>query len=110
MPLTLDLHISHDRYGSSSDPSLNVHLHRETDRFFAASGVQLAQFDRGHLHFRRAGFSSQLKSRVGNILAKTATLRVNLNLDGAPITFKSHTHPSHSQTSQVLSLALALLL
>jgi hypothetical protein len=103
--LVLDLHITHDRFGSRSDPSLHVHLqypndidtslnevvtdiirkyrpdynntppstvsfmstivstsgrlhnefirllflqaHRETDRFFAASGVQLAQTDRG---------------------------------------------------------------
>jgi hypothetical protein len=101
VPLMLDLRIAHDRFGSSSDPSLNGHLHypndidrslyeaaadkirryranynnrssnvisfmpaiastcgrlhseivlllffqahRETDRFFAASGVQLAQ-------------------------------------------------------------------
>ena len=79
--LVLYLHITHDRLGSSSDPSINGHLHypndldgslketvtdkirqyhtdynnrpselvrllflqdhRETDRFFAASGVQL---------------------------------------------------------------------
>ncbi len=40
-------------------------------------------------------FSSQLKSRVGNILAKSAALRITLNIDGAPIASKSHTHPSH---------------
>jgi hypothetical protein len=67
--------------------------------FFASSGVQLAQTNpSGQFHFRRAAFSSMLKSRVGNILDKTAALRINLNLDGAPITSKSHTHPSHSQT------------
>jgi hypothetical protein len=45
--------------------------HRETDRFFAASGVQLAQCN--HLNqYRRAAFSSQLKSKVGHILAKAA--------------------------------------
>ena len=101
VPLVLDLRIAHDRFGSSSDPSINGHLHypnyidrslnevvtdkirkyrgdynnnppscvsfmpvipstsgrshsefvlllflqvhRETDRFFAASGVQLEQ-------------------------------------------------------------------
>ncbi len=99
VPLVMDLHIAHDRFGSSSDPSIKGHLHypddldrslneaatdkirqyadyknrpsnassfmpaiastsgrlygelvrllflqahRETDRFFAASGVQLA--------------------------------------------------------------------
>jgi hypothetical protein len=53
--------------------------HWETDRFFAASGV-----------------------------AKTAVLRINLNLDGAPIACKSHTHPSHSQTSRLLTSSLSL--
>jgi hypothetical protein len=33
-------------------------------------------------HFRRAAFSSMLKSRVSSILVKTAALRINLNLDG----------------------------
>ena len=51
---------------------LFLQAHRETDRFFAASGVQLAQPTCGFFHFRRAAFSSQLKSKVGNILAKAA--------------------------------------
>ena len=136
VPLVLDLHIAHERFGSSSDPSINGHLHYpndldgslnetatdkirqyhtdynnrpsnvislmptstsssgrlhsefvrllflqahwETDRFFAASGVQLAQSTSGQFHYRRADFSSQLKSKVGNILAKTAALRITL--------------------------------
>ena len=69
---------------------------RETDRFFAASGVQPAQTDRDMLHFRRAAFSSGLKSKVDLTLAKAVSLRINLNLDGASIASKSHTHPSHS--------------
>jgi hypothetical protein len=162
----MDLHITHDRFGSSSDPSINGHLHypndldgslnedaankirqyradynnrpsntisfipaiastsgclhselvrllffqthRETDRFFAASGVQLAQSDRGHFHYRRAAFSSHLKSKVGNILVKAASLWITLNIDGAPVASKSHTHPSHSQTSRLLTLSLSL--
>ena len=166
VPLVLDLRFAHDRFGSSSDPSINGHLHyphdldrslneaaadkirqyradynnrpsnaisfmpaiaspsgrlhselvrllflqahRETDRFFAASGVQLAQSDRGQFHYRRAAFSSQLKSKVGNILAKAAALRITLNIDGAPIAPKSHTHPSHSQTSHLLTSSLSL--
>ena len=87
---------------------LFVQTHRETDRFFAASGVQLAQTDRGQFHFRRAAFSAQLKSRVVLVLAKAATLRINLNLEGASITSKSHTHPSHSQTSRLLTSSLSL--
>ena len=35
-------------------------------------------------------FSSQLKAKVGSTLAKAAALRVNLNLDGAPITTRTH--------------------
>jgi hypothetical protein len=138
VPLVLDLRIAHDRVGSSTDPTLNGHLrypnnldqslndaaadkirkyradynflqaHRETDRFFAASGVQLAQTQRVMFHFRRAAFSQQLKSKVGLALAKAATLRINLNLDGAPIASKSHTHPSHSQTSRLLTSSLSL--
>jgi hypothetical protein len=87
---------------------LFLQSHRETDRFFAVSGVLLAQSDRGFFHYRHAAFSSMLKSRVENILTKTATLRINLNLDGSPITSKSHTHPSHSQTSRLLTSSLSL--
>ena len=166
VPLVLDLLITHDRVGSSTDPTLNGHLHhpnnldkslndvsadkirkyrsdynnnptsavafmptmvstsgrlhsefirilflqahRETDRFFAASGVLSAQSDRGFFHYLRAAFSSMLKSRVGNILVKDAVLRINLNLDGVSIASKSHTHPSHSQTSCLLTSSLSL--
>jgi hypothetical protein len=89
-----------------------LQAHRETDRFFAAPGVELPQHDRGQFHFRRAAFAQQLKSRVGLALAKAAALRITLNLDGAPITSKSHTHQvcedSHSQTSRVLTSSLSL--
>ena len=82
--------------------------HRETDRFFAGLGVQLAQSNRGPFHYRRSACSSMIKSRVGNILTKTPTLRINLNLDGASITSKSHTHTSHSQTARLLTSSLSL--
>ncbi len=75
---------------------LFLQAHRETDRFFAASGVQLAHSTSGLFHFRLAPFSSQVKSRVGNILAKPVALQVNLKLDGTPITSRIHTHPSHT--------------
>jgi hypothetical protein len=80
--------------------------HRETDRFFAASGVQSAQSKLGssYFNFRRAAFSSILKSKCGNILAKVSAWRVNLNLDGESITSNSHTHPSYSQTSRFVSI------
>ncbi len=87
---------------------LFLQAHREIDRFFAASGVQLAQ-NRGLFHFRRAAYSAQLKSKCGNLLAKTAALRINLNLDGgAPIASKSHTYPSHSQICRLSTSSLSL--
>ncbi len=63
---------------------------------------------RTRINFRRAALFSMLKSRVGNIMAKASALRVNLNLDGAPIASSSHTHPSHSHTSRLLTLPLSL--
>jgi hypothetical protein len=62
----------------------------------------------GFFHFRRAAFSSLLKSRVGNIVTEASVVRVNLNLDGAPIASSSHTHPSYSQTSHLLTSSLSL--
>jgi hypothetical protein len=73
--------------------------------FFAASGVQLGQPNSGLLHFLRAVFSSK---KVGSTLAKVAALRINLNIDGVPITSRTHTHPSHSQTSRLLTSSLFL--
>ena len=166
VPLVLDLRITYERFGSSSDPSINGHLHhphdlddplnesaadkirqyhadynnrpsnvisfmpviastsgrlhsefvllsflqahRETDRFFATSGVQLTESTSGQFHYRRAAFYSQLKSKVDNILAQAAALRITVNTDGAPIASKSHTHPSHSQTSRLLTSSLSL--
>jgi hypothetical protein len=88
---------------------LFLQAHRETDRFFAASGVQLPQTNPGgQFHFHRTDFLQQLKSKVGLALAKAAALRINLNLDGEPIVSKSHTHPSHSQTSRLLTSSLSL--
>jgi hypothetical protein len=87
---------------------LFLQAHRETDRFFAASGFQLAQSTSGQFHYRRSSFSSQIKSKVGNILAKAAALCITLNIDGAPIASSSHTHPSHSQPSRLLTSSLSL--
>jgi hypothetical protein len=87
---------------------LFLHAHGETDRFFGASGVQLAQTDRDQFHFRRAAFSQPLKNKVDLTLVKAEALCINLNLDGAPTASKSHTHPSHSQTSRLLTSSLSL--
>ncbi len=84
-----------------------LQAHRETDEF-AASGVEHAQHNQDQFCFRRAAFYSQLQSKVGNILTKTTALRINLNIDGAPIASRAHTHPSHSQTSRLLFTSLTL--
>jgi hypothetical protein len=83
---------------------LFLKTHQETDRFFAASGVQLPQTDRGQFHYHRAAVSSQLKSRVG----LEASFPINLNIDGTLIISRTHTHPSHSQTSHLLTSSLSL--
>jgi hypothetical protein len=59
---------------------LFLQSHRETDHFFAVSGVQSAQSNMGEFfHFHHAAFSSMLKSRVSLILAKAVALRINLS-------------------------------
>ena len=61
---------------------LFLQTHRETDRFFTVSGVQLEESDRGQFHCKGAVFSLQFKSKVGSILVKASTLRITLNIDG----------------------------
>ena len=54
-----------DRSHSEFVRLLLLQAHRETDRFFATSGVQSAQSNMGtFFHFRRGAFSSMLKSRL----------------------------------------------
>ncbi len=57
-----------------------------------------------HKHIRY----STLALSFHNILAKTAALRINLNFDVSPISSQSHTHPSHSKTSRLLTSSLSL--
>jgi hypothetical protein len=76
--LVLDLRISHDRVGSRTDPTLKGHLKYPNN------------LDQSHNN------------------TETAASRINLNIDGAPITSKTHTHPSHSQTSRILTSSLSL--
>ncbi len=113
---------------------LFLQTHGETDRFFATSGVHFfstsgfwiwmktlfrplldhhdrgtsQEHDRGVFHYHRVVFSSQLKSKTDSILTKASSLRFNLNIDGSPIMSKSHTHPSHSQASHLLTSSLSL--
>ncbi len=78
-------------------PSL-LKTHRETDRFLEGSGVQLPQTN---FHFRREVFSSQIKSTTGNILGKTESLRIYLNIDGTPIPSRSHSPITQSKLSTI---------
>ncbi len=51
------------------------------------------------LSSHRHSFSSQIKSKVGNILTKAGALRITLNIDDTPITSKSHTHVLYNLSS-----------
>ena len=88
---------------------LFLQTHRETDRFFPVSGVHPVQHTSGGLCTFKCGvFLPQFESKIVSTLAKAAAMRVNLNVDGAPITSRSHTHPSHSQASRLLTSSLSL--
>jgi hypothetical protein len=87
---------------------LFLQAHRETDRFFAVSGVQLEQSTSGLYHYKRVVFSSQIRVKVGNILAKATSLRITLNVDDTHVASRSHTHPSHSQTARLLTSSMSL--
>jgi hypothetical protein len=110
LSLALALLIHNKQINISDFIRLFLQAHRETDRFFAVSGVQSAESNLGPtcFHFRRATVLNQLKSKCGLLLTKTDALRVTLNLDDSPIVSHSHTHPSHSQISRLLTLSLSL--
>ena len=77
--------------------------------FFSSSGVQSEQHTSGGIFtFKRVDFLTRFTGKVGSSLTKAAAMRVNLNIDGAPITSRSHTHPSHSQASRLLTSSLSL--
>ena len=87
---------------------LFLQAHRETDRFFAASGVKLTKHDRDQFHYKHVVFSSQVKSKVRNILDMAVVIRTILNIDDTTVESRSHTHPSHSQTSRLLNSSMSL--
>jgi hypothetical protein len=70
-----------DRVHSEFVRLLFLQVHRETDRFFTASGVLSVQSDCGFYHLHRAAVSTQLKSKVGLALGEATSLRITLNLD-----------------------------
>ncbi len=91
--VVLDLRIDHDRFGSSSDLNLNGHLHYPNDIDQSLNEVAVDKIR---------------KYKIDNFLAKTAALRITLNIDGAPLVSRSHVHRSHSQTSRLLTSSLSL--
>jgi hypothetical protein len=165
VPLVLDVRIAHDRFGRSSDPSLNGNLHypNDIDRSLNEAVADKIRKYRSDYHnnppaqsplCRRSlvflggyivnSFDCYSYRLIGKLTAflqlqefslrnltvedsstfgtrrslhnlkqklvstKTASVRVNLNIDGAPITSRTHTHPSHSQTSRLLTSSLSL--
>jgi hypothetical protein len=59
-------------------------------------------------HFHHTGLYCHLKSKVVNIFTKVTVSSINLNIDGVPISSRSHAHPSHSQISLLLSSSLLM--
>jgi hypothetical protein len=45
---------------------------------------------------KKNGFT--VKEKVGITIVKVEALPINLNIDGSPITSRTHIHPSHSPT------------
>jgi hypothetical protein len=111
VPLVLDLRIAHDRVGSSTDPNLNGHLkyHRETDRFFFNFRSFVRTIRSWILPLPPCVFLCPAENQCWfGSAAKAVSLRITINLDGVSITSRTHTHPSHSQTSRLLTSSLSL--
>jgi hypothetical protein len=105
-----------DRLHSEFVRLLFLQVHRETDRFFAVSGVLSTQSDRGFFHYRRASFSAQLKSKVG-LVANISSINVVFifrcssstsypvyvrRVDSSPLVFSLSSH-RHSYIGLVFS-------
>ena len=80
--------------------------------FGGSSGVHLEESNNNQFHYRHVVFSSHLKSKVGHILVKVVSVRINLNIVDTPVASTSHTHPSLSNLSplNLVSISLALTL
>ena len=63
---------------------LFLQAHRETTAHFTAIGMP-AQQHCDSFRFRRAAFYNGLKSKVGLAAAKTAAMRIDLNIDGCGV-------------------------
>jgi hypothetical protein len=91
VPLMLDLHIDHDRFGSNSDPSLNGQLHYSNDinkSLSESTADKIRKYLADYNNNPPTVFSDTLKVKVVSTLSKTTVLRININIDGTPITSK----------------------
>ncbi len=73
---------------------LILQTHRETDRFSTSAA--------------RLSFHNSKTGLVWVSLRRHLYVSTNLNIDGTPITSRTHTLPSHSQTSRLLTSSLSL--
>jgi hypothetical protein len=128
--LVLDLHITHDRVGSSTDPTLNgqIRCPNNLDQSLndtPADKVRKYRDDYNMNPPNTVSFMSAIASTSGRLHSEFVRLLFlqthretdrffatsgvfTLNLDGVPIISTSHTHPSHSQTSRLLTSSLSL--
>ena len=83
---------------------LFLQARRETTAHFTAIGMP-AQQHCDSFRFRRAAFYNGLKSKVGLAAAKTAAMRINLNIDGCGVVAP----PVHSSSRAPLLRATSLL-
>jgi hypothetical protein len=116
-PLLSDMVSTSGRLHSEFVLLLFLQDHRETDRFFSTSRVQVVQSTSDQFHYRRTTFSSQFKSKITNILVKSdalllvkdATLRINLNIDVVHrLLNHTLTHHTLGETSRLLTSSLSL--
>jgi hypothetical protein len=63
VPFVLDLHITHDRFGSRSDPSLNGHLHYPND-----IDKSLNETTTDKIRKYRSDYNNNLPTTVGGLL------------------------------------------
>jgi hypothetical protein len=84
---------------------LFLQAHRETEAHFTVTGLSSQRNQSESFRFKRAAFYQGLKSKVGLAAAKTAALRINLNVQGCSIVAAPLYDPSH--TSLLLPLLLS---
>jgi hypothetical protein len=131
VPLVLDLRIAHDRVRNSTDPTLRYHLCllllvrlggyiANLSDFYSyrligklTAFLQLQEFCQRNQTVDSSTTAARLsmpssKAKLVWLLLRRQLYVLRLIFDGAPITSKSHTHPSHSQTSRLLTSSLSL--